>query len=114
MEDGHLLENEDSRDNIAQTSKETVLMLWTTQTEVNAQDMITQLRDAQGVMRRTKIYMQVIQQCSYRLKIYYMIQQTQLLMQSKFTDCTCTRVITLLQKSAKIRWSCHCIEFRYT
>jgi hypothetical protein len=46
LEDDHLLENEDSRDNIAQTSKETVLMLWTTADEVNAQDMITQLRDA--------------------------------------------------------------------
>ena len=49
MEDGHLLENEDSRDNIAQTSKETLVMLYTTQAEVDAQDMITQLRNAQGV-----------------------------------------------------------------
>ena len=49
MEDGHLLENEDSRDNIAQTSKETIVMLYTTQAEVDAQDMITQLRNAQGV-----------------------------------------------------------------
>ena len=43
MEDGHLLENE-FRDNIAQTSKETIVMLYTTQAEVDAQDMITQLR----------------------------------------------------------------------
>ena len=43
----HLLENEDSRDNIAQTSKETIIMLYTTQAEVDAQDMITQLRNAQ-------------------------------------------------------------------
>ena len=49
MEDGHLLENEDSRDNIAQTSKETLVMLYTTQAEVDAQEMITQLRNAQGV-----------------------------------------------------------------
>jgi len=49
LEDGHLLENEDSRDNIAQTSKETIVMLYTTQAEVDAQDMITQLRNAQGI-----------------------------------------------------------------
>lgn len=46
LEDGHLLENEDSRDNIAQTSKETIVMLYTTQAEVDAQEMITQLQIA--------------------------------------------------------------------
>ena len=46
LEDGHLLENEDSRDNIAQTSKETLVMLYTTQAEVDAQEMITQLQIA--------------------------------------------------------------------
>ena len=53
LEDGHLLENEDSRDNIAQTSKETLVMLYTTQAEVDAQEMITQLRNAQGVNAST-------------------------------------------------------------
>ena len=49
MEDGHLLENEDSRDNIAQTSKETIVMLYTTKAEVDAQEMITQLRNAHDI-----------------------------------------------------------------
>ena len=53
LEDNSLLENEDSRDNIAQTSKETIVMLYTTQAEVNAQDMIFQLKDAQGVNAST-------------------------------------------------------------
>ena len=53
MEDGHLLENEDSRDNIAQTSKETLVMLYTTKTEVDAQEMITQLQIAHDINKDT-------------------------------------------------------------
>ena len=49
LEDGHLLENEDSRDNVATTSKETIMMLYTTKEEVDAQDMITQLQIAHDV-----------------------------------------------------------------
>ena len=49
LEDGHLLENEDSRDNVATTSKETIMMLYTTKAEVDAQDMITQLQIAHDV-----------------------------------------------------------------
>ena len=48
LESGQLLENEESRDNIAHTSRETVLMLYTLKTEVDNQDMITQLRNATG------------------------------------------------------------------
>ena len=48
LETGQLLENEESRDNIAHTSRETVLMLYTLKTEVDNQDMITQLRNATG------------------------------------------------------------------
>jgi len=47
-EDNHLLENEDSRDNISVTSKETIWMLHTMKTEVDAQDMVFQWKDAQG------------------------------------------------------------------
>ena len=53
MEDGHLLENEDSRDNIAQTSKETLVMLYTTKAEVDAQEMITQLQIAHDINKDT-------------------------------------------------------------
>ena len=53
LEDGHLLENEDSRDNVATTSKETVWMLHTLKTEVDGQDMIFQLKNAQGVNAST-------------------------------------------------------------
>ena len=53
LEDGHLLENEDSRDNIAQTSKETLVMLYTTQAEVDAQEMITQLQIAHDINKDT-------------------------------------------------------------
>ena len=48
LETGSLLENEDSRDNVATASKETIYMLHTLKTEVDAQDMIFQLRNAQG------------------------------------------------------------------
>ena len=53
LEDGHLLENEDSRDNVATTSKETIMMLYTTKAEVDAQDMITQLQIAHDVNKDT-------------------------------------------------------------
>ena len=49
LEDGHLLENEDSSDNVATTSKETIMMWYTTKAEVDAQDMITQLQIAHDV-----------------------------------------------------------------
>ena len=52
LEDGHLLENEDSRDNVATTSKETVWMLHTLKTEVaktwgepNSTDRLRKMRN---------------------------------------------------------------------
>ena len=48
LETGALLENEESRDNVATTSQEKIVLLLTTKDEVDAQDMIFQLRDAQG------------------------------------------------------------------
>ena len=47
-EDGHLLENEDSRDNVAHLSKETLMLFHTTSAEVENQDMILQYREASG------------------------------------------------------------------
>ena len=47
-EDGHLLENEDSRDNKAHLSKETLMLFHTTSAEVENQDMILQYREASG------------------------------------------------------------------
>ena len=47
-EDGHLLENEDSRDNTAHLSKETLMLFHTTSAEVAGQDMITQYVEASG------------------------------------------------------------------
>ena len=47
-EDGHLLENEDSRDNTAHLSKETLMLFHTTAAEVTGQDMITQYVEASG------------------------------------------------------------------
>ena len=44
LEDNSLVEGEDSRDNLATTSKETVWMLHSTKAEVDAQDMILQLK----------------------------------------------------------------------
>ena len=50
MEDGtHLLGNEEARDSSATTSKVTTWMLHTLKTEVDAQGMIFQLKDAQGI-----------------------------------------------------------------
>jgi len=52
-EDNHLLENEDSRDNISVTNKLTTWMLHTMKSEVDAQDMIFQLQIAHDTAKDT-------------------------------------------------------------
>ena len=54
-EDNHLLENQDSRDNISVTNKLTTWMLHTMKSEADAQDMIFQLKEAQGINASTDI-----------------------------------------------------------
>lgn len=52
-EDNHLLENEESRDNKAHGSKETLILFHTTATEVSNQLMITQYVEAAGLNAST-------------------------------------------------------------
>ena len=52
-EDNHLLENEDSRDNISVTNKLTTWMLHTMKSEVDTQDMIFQLQIAHDTAKDT-------------------------------------------------------------
>ena len=52
-EDNHLLENEDSRENKAHLSKETLMLFHTTSTEVDNQIMVTQYKEASGINAST-------------------------------------------------------------